>query len=116
MKIILLLGDGIYTKCGNGQAWFGWKSGNGVGSISTTLTAASGRGQLSFGNCWDNGNVKVYLDGNEISAADPNTQKVVEFDFQPGAILMLRDEGGNSVIQFTKFTILNCGTFHNTNL
>ena len=79
MKIILLLGDGIYTKCGNGQAWFGWKSGNGVGSISTTLTAASGRGQLSFGNCWDNGNVKVYLDGNEISAADPNTQKIVEF-------------------------------------
>ena len=56
------------------------------------------------------------MDGNEISAADPNTQKVVEFDFKAGAILMLRDEGGNSVIQFTKFTILNCGTFHNTNL
>ena len=115
MKIILLLGDGIYTKCGNGQAWFGWKSGNGVGSISTTLTAASGRGQLSFGNCWDNGNVKVYLDGNEISAAGPNTQKVVEFDFQAGAILMLRDEGQNSVIQFTKFAILKC-SFHVFNL
>ena len=58
------------------------------------------------------GTVKVYLDGNGISAAGPKTQKVFEFDFQAGSILMLRDEGQNSVIQFTKFTILNCGTFH----
>ena len=111
MKIISL-GNGLYQTCGNGQAWFGWSNGAEVGSISTTLMAASGRGQLSFGNCWDKGTVKVYLDGNKIFAAGPKIQKVVEFDFQAGAILMLRDEGQNSVIQFTKFTILNCGTFH----
>ena len=105
---ILPIGKDVWEKCGKDQAWYGWKGGSGVGSISTTFTA-SGRGELSFGNCWHVGSVKVYLDGTEIASADPKSHKTVAFDFSTGAVLSIRDEGANSVIQISKFKILTCG-------
>ena len=99
----------VWEKCGKDQAWYGWKGHAGVGSISTTLTA-SGRAELSFGNCWDAGTVKVYLDGTEIASAGPELHKTIAFDFNAGAVLSIRDEGANSVIQISGFKILTCGT------
>ena len=32
------------------------------------------------------------------------------FDFQTGAVLSVRDEGDNSVIQISKFKILTCSS------
>ena len=106
----LSVGSGgiVWEKCGKDQAWYGWKGHAGVGSVSTTLTA-SGRAELSFGNCWDAGTVKVYLDGTEIASAGPELHKTVAFDFNTGAVLSIRDEGANSVIQISKFKILTCG-------
>ena len=101
--------ENVWEKCGEDQAWYGWKPHGGVGSISTTLTA-SGRAELSFGNCWDAGTVKVYLDGTEIASAGPELHKTIAFDFNAGAVLSIRDEGANSVIQISGFKILTCGT------
>ena len=97
----------VWEKCGKDQAWYAWKERSGVGSISTTLKA-SGRAELSFGNCWNSGAVKVFLGGTKIASAGPNTHRVVAFDFPAGAVLSLSDGGENSIIQFTKFHILYC--------
>ena len=97
----------VWEKCGEGSGWYGWKPHGGVGSISTTFTA-SGRAELSFGNCWDAGTVKVYLDGTEIASAGPELHKTVAFDFNTGSVLSIYDEGYNSVIQISKFKILDC--------
>ena len=64
--------------------------------------------ELSFGNCWAFGIVKVYLDDNEIASAGPVSHKTVIFDFQEGAVLSIRDEGANSIIQIDRFEILTC--------
>ena len=99
----------VWEKCGKDQAWYGFKEGSGVASISTTLTV-SGGAELSFGNCWNAGTVKVYLDGTEIASAGPELHKTVFFDFNTGAVLSIRDEGANSVIQIWYFVVLKCGT------
>ena len=96
------------AQCGKDQAWYGYQPGTSVGSISTTFPAP-GRAELSFGNCWhDPGTVKVYLDGTEIASAGPNLHKTVAFDFNTGSVLSIYDEGYNSVIQISKFKILDC--------
>ena len=98
----------VWEKCGKDQAWNGYKGASSVGSISTTFPAP-GRGELSFGNCWhDPGTVKVYLDGTEIASAGPKLHKTVAFDFNTGSVISIHDEGTNSVIQISKFKILNC--------
>ena len=96
----------VWEKCGKDLAWYGWKEMSGVGSIIATLTT-SGRAELSFGNCWDAGTVKVYLDGTEIfgGSAAPESGKTVGFEFQAGNVLSIHDEGANSVIQISEFTI-----------
>ena len=99
---------GLWAQCGGHQAWHGYKGASGVGSISTTFPAP-GRAELSFGNCWrDPGTVKVYLDGTEIASAGPKLHKTVAFDFNTGSVLSIHDEGTNSVIQISKFKILDC--------
>ena len=93
--------------CGKDQDWYGWKLNSGVGSISTTLNA-TGSAELSFGNCWAFGTVKVYLDDTEIASAGPVEHKTVTFDFSTGAVLSIHDEGANSIIQIDRFEILTC--------
>ena len=68
--------DTYYISCGNGNAWYGFIGGTSVGSISTTLHGC-GNGTLNFGNCWSNGNVIAYLDGNEIGKVSFLTTYVI---------------------------------------
>ena len=76
-----------------------------VGTISTRLHG-NGEGTLDFGNCWDAGEVKVYLNDELIAFAEKNTPtKTVSFYFQDGDILKLRDEGANSVIALNGITM-----------
>ena len=71
---------------------------------------------MDFGNCWDRGTVKVYLNGNEIGAANPNTpSKVITFDYTDGSKLKMQDEGANSVMQFNRFDVLKLSNPHQVN-
>ena len=99
--------DYVWQVCGKDEAWYGWKLHSAVGSISTILPA-TGSAELSFGNCWAAGTVKVYLDDTEIASAGPVEHKTVVFDFQTGAVLSIHDEGENSIIQISNFKILTC--------
>ena len=88
----------VGQKCGKQAKWFGWSSHSHVGTLSATLKG-SGEITLDFGNCWDAGNVKVYLDATLIAAAAAGSKSVSKtFSFTPGSVLKIKDEDGNAVV------------------
>merc|ERR1719197_1534976 len=85
-------------QCSTGSNFYGWNIQNNVGTLSATLSG-QGTATLRFGNCWNAGTVKAYLNDALIDSASPNSQKTVQFSFTDGSSLKLKDENGNSVIQ-----------------
>ena len=65
---------------------------------------------MDFGNC-DPGLVEVLLNGELIATAfyapPSSLSKIVEFDFEDGDVLLLREAG--SIVMFNSFHIINCG-------
>ena len=99
----------VAAKCRRGTNWFGWSHWANVGTVSIKLQG-SGEATLDFGNCWDRGEVKVYLNDKVVASAQKNTPtKTVSFNFRDGDILKLRDEGQNSVIAINVLTF-RCGS------
>ena len=97
----------VDSKCG--PQWYGWSGNANVGTISTTLSKSTKCGQLDFGNCWDSGMVRVYLQGKLIGEAGPNTpSKTIQFPIPEDSLLELKDEGQNSVIKFNGFEMKVC--------
>ena len=96
------------TRCRRETAgqtnWFGWSSNRTVGTVSTTLHE-NGRASLDFGNCWEGGKVKVYLNDRVVASAGAYTpSQTAMFDFQDGDMLKLRDEGYGAVIVINQIT------------
>ena len=81
--------------------------------LLSTYLNGSAQGQLEFGNCWSAGTVKVYLNGEEIGSANPNTlNKKIVFDYTDGSKLEIKDEGQNSIIQFNHFDVIKVSKHH----
>ena len=102
----------VWSNCGEGKKWYGWNGSPGneiekTGSISTILPV-SGKVRLSFGNCWNSGDVSVYLNGVLKSSAIPNSHHKSTFWFEAGDELKICDEGHNSIIQFDFIELSNC--------
>ena len=96
----------ISTKCGSQAKWYGWSANSTVGTLSVTLQGA-GKVRLNFGNCWDNGTVKVYLNDELIATAAVGNKSVVKtFQFTAGSVLKLKDEDGNSVISLNSINFI----------
>ena len=77
-------------KCGS-STFYGYKGGNSIGSVSATLRG-NGLGTLNFGNCYTNGQVKVSLNGNELSRAEKNTPKQeIIFNYSKGDVLKIEE-------------------------
>ena len=91
-------------SCDSGP-WFGWKSYELVGSISILLYG-QGSASLTFGNCWDTGVVKLFLNDSEISSVGPHSQKTVVFDFDNTNMKLEEHDVG--IIQFFHFEIPQC--------
>ena len=96
--------DGNLGSCDSGP-WFGFKTGELIGSISTTLYG-QGHASLTFGNCWDTGIVKLFLNESEISSVGPHSQKTVGFYFDN--TIMKVEEHDTGIIQFFHFEISGC--------
>ena len=97
----------VRHQCGGGKKWYGWELKEKTGSISTILPR-SGKLKISFGNCWNYGNVRLYLNGVMKSSAIPNSHHKSSFKFKAGDELMLCDEGLTSIIQIDSIELLNC--------
>ena len=96
----------VGAKCARPGNWYGWSAYAKVGTLSTTFQS-TGVATIDFGNCWDTGVVRVYLDDVVIAAASAGSKSVKKtFHFTRGSVLKIKDEGPNSVIE------LNSITFH----
>ena len=95
---------GNIGTCGD-ASWFGWKTGAAIGTISTILYG-NGNASLTFGNCWNTGQVKLFLDGNEISSASSNSLITSEFEFKDSNIRF--EEHNTAIIRFDDFEIQEC--------
>ena len=111
-------GNKYYRTCGNnGMDWYGYCDGyncgsnkRNLGSIETTLSGC-GTAKLDYGNCYEHGEVRVYLDGNQIDVAYPHTpNKIVEFEFKEGSKLKITEgeDGDNCMMKFSSFNVINC--------
>ena len=76
------------STCDFGNTWYGYISGNPVGSI-WTIFHVTGTGALSFGNCYTHGSVKVFLNEKEIAEATSLQIKEVSFDYKVGDVLKI---------------------------
>ena len=95
----------VGQQCGPRAKWYGWSSHSHVGSLSATLIG-NGDVTLDFGNCWDDGTVKVYLDANLMATASAGRKSVVKtFSFTPGSVLKIKDEDGNAVVMLNSINI-----------
>ena len=97
----------IDGKCSPG--WWAFEGLSGVGTISTLLKQSTKCGRLDFGNCWNAGEVRVYLEGELIGEAGANTpSQIITFPLHQDSLLELKDEGANSVIKFNNFEMVQC--------
>jgi len=94
---------------GCSAGWFGWSGSELIGSISTELKG-KGHAILKFAECHDhNGVVKVYLDGVLIASAGQGITKNVDFDFNNGSILEIKEFNG-SIMELISFEVSDCKT------
>ena len=76
-------------------------------AISTTFWGR-GRAKLTFGNCNNEGEVSVLLDGKEIKKSKPNGEKTtVSFDMKEGSNLTITTDN-RSIIKLIRLK-LKCG-------
>ena len=94
--------DLAWLETCSGSPWFGWKKGQSVGSVKTTLYG-SGHASLTFGNCWTEGTVNLYIDGTIIASAGPTSMKTATFDYSNSNELKLDEDIG--IIRFEDFKV-----------
>ena len=96
--------DNMYIQSVIGQA--------NVGQMTREFDS-KGSAKMTFGNCWNVGEAKAYLNGRVIGTAGAKSFIDVEFDFKVGDTLLLQDEGANSVVQVNSFVINSCSVAGN---
>ena len=94
--------EAYHDQCG-GETWYGWTTNSPVGSLHIVLTG-SGQAVMSYGNCYESGVVKLFLNGELISSAQGNVKnKVQEFRFSSGDVLKITEQDG--IIKLNSFEI-----------
>ena len=79
-------------RCGK-DTWYGLTSGAANGYVQATFDG-SGKGTLNYGNCYEYGWVRVYLNNVMISQANANIKnKMVDFQFSKGDVLKIAEAG-----------------------
>ena len=75
------------TFCGGGSNYYGWSDGDAVGTVTSPALVGSGNVTIEFGNCWNAGNVTLYLNDELIDKAAPNSMQSKTFSFQSGDVV-----------------------------
>ena len=87
--------------------FYGSLGGNDIGSIST-IFKGSGKAILSYGNCYPEGNVLVFLNDKELDRTSSlESQKAVSFRFRKGDVLKIEED--LAVIKLYSFVLQDCG-------
>ena len=102
MSLCMPFKSNVPKVCGGSLGWYGWGCGSKKGSISTVLRG-SGTAQLHYGNCWNEGEVDVYLNGTKILSSDSDSTQVNSFDYRDGEKLEIT-EVDTGIIQIRNIT------------
>ena len=89
------------------DTFYGYRGGNLVGSVSANFKG-SGRGALSYGNCYKTGYVMVSLNGVEIGRSTSNSQDSVKFQYRRGDVLKI-EEHDTAIIKLFSLDLQNGG-------
>ena len=72
------------------DTFYGYRGGDAVGSVSA-IFKGSGKGILSYGNCYETGYVMVSLNGVEIHRSNSNSKGQVSFQYRRGDVLKIEE-------------------------
>ena len=88
----------------NGHEWYSYAQDGTVGSMSFTFSG-NGTFKITYSNCDINqGTVYVFYDGEKIGQSYTRTVETIEQAYEDGKVLVLKDEGINSVVRVLEFT------------
>ena len=94
--------DAINNLKGQNQcsrtSFHSYQRGAGSGILEYTFSESASI-ELKVGDCWNQGNVAVYINGAEIARIPPFTMEVLTRDVNSGDRVEVKDEDGNAVMQ-----------------
>ena len=77
-----------HSQCDQGDTWYGWVPYANRGAVNTTFQG-EGAAILSFGNCLNQGRLRVFLNDEMISEIPNLGTKDVSFEYSVGDKLMI---------------------------
>ena len=77
-----------HSQCDQGDTWYGWVPYASRGAVNTTFQG-EGAAILSFGNCLNQGRVRVFLNDEMIGEIPNLGTKDVFFEYSVGDKLMI---------------------------
>ena len=83
-------------RCGTETFW-GYKYGNPVGKISYPFKG-DGEAMLKFGNCYEKGRTKVYLNKDLIASTTIKRNITIGFEYKTGDILRVEERNSGIFI------------------
>ena len=105
---LVLRGKECNWKLFDGSTFSNWLVQTWSTSMISTTFWSKGRANLKFGNCNDQGDVTVLIDGTEIGKSTSNGKTAtVSFNFDEGSNLTIKAEG-QSIIKLFSLKI-KCG-------
>ena len=92
-------------SCGGYETFWGFQYPD-IGYVKASFKG-SGTGTLDFGNCYDKGETRVYLNNQSIAEADPlHTSEIIRFSYKKGDVLKITEE--RAIIKLNSFKLDGC--------
>ena len=98
-------------ECHSSPSWYGWGCESSSGKLSTTLKG-SGIMNIQYGNCWDGGYVKVYVNDILQDSAVGHKYKETSFEYDEGTTVSITDEEGYAAIKLISVSFACKGKYH----
>ena len=94
--------------CGGYETFWGYKFASKIGYVKASFKG-SGTGTLNFGNCYNRGKTRVYLNNQSIAEAGPfRTSEFIRFNYKQGDVLKITEEEPYAVIKIKSFKLDSC--------
>ena len=93
------------------DTFYGYRGGDAVGSVSA-IFKGSGKGTLSYGNCYETGYVMVSLNGKEIHRSTSNSKGQASFQYRRGDVLKI-EEHKTAIIKLYSLDLQEGGKIYN---
>ena len=97
--------------CNSSPSWYGWGCESSSGVLSTTLKG-SGIMSIQYGNCWEGGNVQIFVNNTLKDSASSHRYKEVSFEYDEGTKVAIMDDSGNAAIKLISISFACKGKYY----